>query len=105
MTESDAEQDDDARPEFSGAGPFIRHYVKREAALFAPLALLVAGAASCAVVVQVMMKLLVDAMALGPDAGQSRVWQALGGFIALIAVESLLWRLSGWLGCRATIGA
>jgi ATP-binding cassette subfamily B protein len=106
MQERDLKRDDDdARPEFSGAGPFIRHYVKREAALFAPLALLVAGAASCAVLVQVMMKLLVDAMALGPDAGQLRVWQALGGFIALIAVESLLWRLSGWLGCRATIGA
>jgi ATP-binding cassette subfamily B protein len=91
--------------QFGGAGPFIRHYLREHIALFAPLALLVAGAASCAVAVQVMMKWLVDAMALGPQAGQERVWQALFGFIALIAAESILWRLSGWLGCRATIGA
>jgi hypothetical protein len=80
--------------QFGGAGPFIRHYLREHIALFAPLALLVAGAASCAVAVQVMMKWLVDAMALGPQAGQERVWQALFGFIALIAAKQIPFRQS-----------
>jgi ATP-binding cassette subfamily B protein len=64
---------------------------------------MVATAAGCAVGVQYQMKLLVDAMAGtgGPSAG---VWAALGLFVLLIAAESMLWRLSGWLTCRTTIG-
>ncbi len=64
---------------------------------------MVAGAASCAVGVQYVMKLLVDAMA-GPREGNTAAWWALGAFIGLTAVESILWRLSGWLGCRTTVG-
>jgi ATP-binding cassette subfamily B protein len=64
---------------------------------------MVAGAASCAVGVQYVMKLLVDAMA-GPREGNAAAWWALGAFIGLIAMESILWRLSGWLGCRTTLG-
>jgi len=64
---------------------------------------MIAGAASCAVAVQYVMKLLVDAMA-GPREGNAAAWLALSYFIGLIAFESLLWRLSGWLGCRTTVG-
>ncbi|RWX79420.1 ABC transporter ATP-binding protein [Neorhizobium lilium] len=60
------------------------------------------GAAGCAVAVQYVMKMLVDAMA--SQNNSNTAFFALGIFIALIAVESLLWRASGWLGCRATIG-
>jgi ATP-binding cassette subfamily B protein len=63
---------------------------------------MVLGAATCAISVQYVMKILVDAMA-GPRDG-SAAWTALMIFVSLIAVESVLWRLSGWLGCRTTVG-
>jgi len=62
---------------------------------------MVIAAASCAVAVQYVMKLLVDAMAGPRDSGQAET--ALAIFIVFIAVESILWRLSGWLGCRTTL--
>ena len=82
---------------------FIAHYVRARAWHFVALACMVTGAATCAVGVQYGMKLLVDAMAGAPD-GRTAVWRTLALFMGLIATESLLWRLSGWLGCRTTIG-
>jgi ATP-binding cassette subfamily B protein len=91
-----------APPFLQGPGAFVLHYVRARPLHFTALFIMVAGAASCAVAVQFVMKLLVDAMA-GPREGGA-VWFALSLFLALIAVESLLWRLSGWLGCRTTVG-
>src|SRR5215212_1181884 len=90
-------------PFLRGPAAFIFHYVRRRPLHFAALFVMVVGAASCAVAVQYVMKLLVDAMA-GPREGSGAAWTALGLFIGLIAVESVLWRLSGWLGCRITLG-
>lgn len=90
-------------PDFvHGPELFIWHYVKAWRWHFLALCVMVTAAAGCAVAVQYVMKLLVDAMA-GPRDGLG-AWWALSGFIALIAVESVLWRLSGWLGCRTTVG-
>ena len=86
----------------SAPGPFIRHYVRRRGPQFGALALMVIGAGACAVGVQYVLKLLVDAMA-GPG-NPSAAWTALLIFAALIAFESVLWRMSGWLGCRMTVG-
>lgn len=84
---------------------FLRHYVCRWRWHFIGLAIMVIGAAACAVAVQYQMKLLIDAMAGGPHlANRARVWTVLAVFIGLIAIESLLWRLSGWIGCRTTVG-
>jgi ATP-binding cassette subfamily B protein len=85
-----------------GPEAFIWHYVKSWPKSFIGLLLLVASAAACSVGVQYVMKILVDAMA-GPREG-SAAWWALGFFISLIAMESVLWRVSGWLGCRTTVG-
>jgi ATP-binding cassette subfamily B protein len=85
-----------------GPEVFIWHYVKEWAGSFAALFLLVTSAAACSVAVQYMMKVLVDAMAGPRDAPAA--WSALGFFIGLIAAESILWRISGWLGCRTTVG-
>ncbi len=94
----------DSRPPFlRGPAAFVTHYVLARPAQFALLIVMVLGAAACAVAVQYVMKLLVDAMA-GPR-DQSGAWTALSIFIGIIAVESMLWRLSGWLGCRVTVGA
>ena len=85
----------------AGAGRFIAHYLRAWKGAFAALFVLVVSAAGCAVAVQYLMKILVDAMA-GPR-GSMLPWYALGGFIGLIALESILWRVTGWLGCRTTV--
>ena len=91
-----------APPFLKGPTAFILHYLGVRRWSFAALFAMVLGAASCAVGVQYVMKLLVDAMA-GPREESGFVWTALGLFIGLIAAESVLWRLSGWLGCRTTV--
>ncbi len=83
---------------------FIGHYVARQRWLFLALAGVVVGASSCAVGVQYGMKLLIDVMtASGPS--HARVSTGLGLFIGLIAAESLLWRLCGWMVARSTTRA
>jgi ATP-binding cassette, subfamily B, bacterial len=81
---------------------FIFHYLNSRRGSFATLFAMVVGAAVCAVAIQYQMKLLVDSMARGPDFVRG-AWMALAAFIGLVAVESLLWRLSGWMACRTTI--
>jgi ATP-binding cassette subfamily B protein len=63
---------------------------------------MVLGAASCSIGVQYVTKMLVDAMAGPGDA--IAVWTVLAFYLGLIASESLLGRLTGWLGCRTTVG-
>lgn len=93
-----------ARParQLGGAAAFVAHYLFARPLGFAAVLLLVTGAAVCAVLAQYAMKLLVDALA-APQAGHGGVRRALGLFLALIAGEMALWRLSGWVGCRTTV--
>jgi ATP-binding cassette subfamily B protein len=86
-----------------GSWPFILHYMRGRRLHFIGLLLLVSGGAVAAVSNQYSMKLLVDALT-GPHHSQTRVWIALGLFVGFIAIESALLRLSGWLGCRTTVG-
>lgn len=83
---------------------FLWRYVKRRPWPFAALLALIVGAASCAVAVQYGMKLLVDAMADGPQ-GAGRVWLPFALFISLIVVENLFWRSGGYLGCRTVVAS
>ena len=89
---------------FGSCAAFVRHYVSRRPALFGGLIAVAVAAAICSVGVQYGMKLLVDALSAASPAPDAARW-ALGFFIVLIAVESLLWRASGWLAARATIAA
>ncbi|RDI52607.1 ABC transporter ATP-binding protein [Microvirga subterranea] len=91
-------------PFMRGPKAFILHYIRSRPLSFCLLFVMVFGAACCAVGVQYVMKFLVDAMS-GPRSDGSAAWTALSFFIGLIAAESILWRLSGWLGCRTTLGA
>jgi ATP-binding cassette subfamily B protein len=71
---------------------------------FAGLLALIIAAAACSVGVQYGMKLIVDTMA--DNERSSRViWNWLALFIVLIAAESALWRLSGWLGCITVVNS
>ena len=81
---------------------FLWGYIRRRRGLFATLTLLIVLASACSVGVQYGMKLIVDAMA-GDDRQSRLIWWSLGLFIALIGLESIFWRLSGWLGCRAVV--
>jgi ATP-binding cassette, subfamily B, bacterial len=85
-------------------GAFVRHYVSQLPGQFALLAATVLVAAGCAVAVQYQLKLLVDAMT-APTRSAMAAWTVLAAFIGLIAAESVLWRISGWLTCRTTVRA
>src|ERR1700757_1720461 len=81
---------------------FLWHYVKRRPALHASAVTSVLGAAAFACVAQFGLKLIVDAMAAGPQ-HIAKVWWALVIFAALLAAESALWRVGAWLGYRAIL--
>jgi ATP-binding cassette subfamily B protein len=85
-----------------GPGAFIWRYLRGRPLHFLGLFLMVLGAASCSIGVQYVTKMLVDAMAGPGDA--IAVWTVLAFYLGLIASESLLGRLTGWLGCRTTVG-
>lgn len=93
-----------SRPFPSSPVAYLLHYVARRPWHFGGLLLLIVGAASCAVAVQYGMKLLVDAMATG-NRETVDVWSPLALFIVLIAMENVLWRLGGWLGCRTVVAS
>lgn len=78
----------------------ILHYMRRRWTHYVVLFGTVIGAAACAVLVQYAMKVLVDAL----DASQSAaIWNAVALFLSLIAAESVLWRVSGWIGSKAIV--
>jgi ATP-binding cassette subfamily B protein len=81
---------------------FLMRYIRARQWQFGGLFSVIMGAAACAVLVQYGMKLLVDAMA-SPDRATADVWTPLAVFLGLIAVENVLWRTGGWLGCRTVV--
>jgi ATP-binding cassette subfamily B protein len=94
---------DVGRPKFlTGPKTFIWHYVLDRPGQFSALLMTATAAAACAVSVQYVMKLLVDAMS-AKGSGVHGAFIALALFMGFIGLESLLWRLCGWLGCRSTV--
>ena len=85
-----------------GAAPFLLRYVRRHLRLSAALLAIVTGAALCAVAAQYGLKLLVDGMTT-PGTDRRDVTLSLGLFLGLLGVESILWRLGGFLGSQAVI--
>ncbi|WP_448208059.1 ABC transporter ATP-binding protein [Azospirillum sp. sgz302134] len=81
---------------------FLMRYVRLRSWSFGGLFAIIVSAAACAVAVQYGMKLLVDAMA-APDRASADIWTPLALFLGLIAMENVLWRLGGWLGCRTVL--
>src|SRR5438093_7521644 len=78
---------------------FLWHYVKRRPFLHLAALASVLGAASFASLSQYGLKLIVDAMAAGPQQ-VGKVWWALALFALLVGCESVLWRSGSWFGYR-----
>ena len=102
-------RDDGSEPHELGAAAFplrpvafLWHYVRRRPIIHLAAVASVLGAASFACVAQYGLKLIVDAMARGPQ-HISAVWWALAVFGALLAGESILWRFGSWFGYRAIL--
>src|SRR3954469_230268 len=83
-------------------GPFILHYLASRRRNLAALVILVIAAASCGIGGQYAIKLLVDAMNAGPGLTHG-IYVGLALLLTLVAVESVLWRGTGWLTCRTTL--
>jgi ATP-binding cassette subfamily B protein len=81
---------------------FLWHYIKRRPFLHLAAVGSVLGAALFASLSQYGLKLIVDAMAGGPQ-HITKVWCALAVFAALVGGESILWRCGSWLGYRAML--
>lgn len=87
----------------SGPGAFLWRYVTIWPGHFISLTAVVVSASLAGIASQYGMKLLVDAMEK-PPAQNTAVWFALAFFVGLFAIEAALWRVSGWLGCRTSVG-
>ncbi len=95
---------DRAKPMPAAAIPFLLHHIRRHLSLAICLMAAVTAGALLAVAAQYGLKLLVDTMtAPAKSHERDRVFVVLGVFLALLAVESCFWRLSGWLGSRVII--
>jgi len=81
---------------------FLWHYIRRRPMLHALAIVAVLAAAASACFAQFGLKLIVDAMASGPE-HLAKVWWALAIFAGLLGGESALWRVGAWLGYRAIL--
>ncbi|MET0314072.1 MAG: ABC transporter ATP-binding protein [Hansschlegelia sp.] len=96
-------EDSDLARAMRGPVAFLWRYVKLWPGHFIGLSVVVIAASLSGIGSQYGMKLLVDAMEK-PAAGNVAVWFALAFFVGLFALEAALWRVSGWLGCRTSVG-
>ena len=82
---------------------FFARYVQSRAAAHAIILASVAAAVVCSVGTQYGIKLLVDALSLGPSR-LSGIWLAFGVLVSLVAADNLLWRLASWIGHHTFVG-
>ena len=83
---------------------FLAHYVAARPGIFITLGILVAAASISSIGVQYAMKLLIDAMTGGVRA-RSTVYAALGGFLSLVILESVLQRAGALTLGQATVSS
>ena len=78
---------------------FFFGYMARRAGAHAALFAAVLAAAACQVSTQYGVKLLVDTLSLGREAG-GQIWLAFALLMSMIAGDGLLWRLAGQIASR-----
>jgi len=72
---------------------FIFRYVRCRAPSHVAIAAAVAAAVACSITTQYGVKYLVDVLTSNADA----VWLAFALLVGLIAADSILWRVAGWI--------
>src|SRR5205823_1405502 len=73
---------------------FVFRYLRRRPISHAVILAAVLGAVGCSVTTQYGLKYLVDTLS---GAGGSGAWLAFAMLVALIAGDTLLWRVAGWI--------
>src|ERR1700722_18961465 len=86
----------------TGAIRFLAHYVRRRLFSHTIVLLAVLAAVGCAVASQYAVKHLVDVLGTHNPARQV-LWGAVGLLLALVAGDTLLWRLAGWVSTHAFV--
>jgi ATP-binding cassette subfamily B protein len=81
---------------------FIWHYIRQRPIAHAAILAAVLAAVTCSVSTQYGVKSLVDA--LSHVAGGMTAWNAFFVLMALIAGDTLLWRLAGWIASFTFVG-
>jgi ATP-binding cassette, subfamily B, bacterial len=81
---------------------FIWHYIRQRPIAHATILAAVLAAVTCSVSTQYGVKTLVDA--LSHAAGAMTAWNAFFILMALIAGDTLLWRLAGWIASFTFVG-
>jgi ATP-binding cassette subfamily B protein len=74
---------------------FVLRFVHRRIAAHAAILAIVLTAVACSAGTQYGIKLLVDALTPGNGTDGAAMWRAFGLLVAVIAADSLLWRLAG----------
>jgi ATP-binding cassette, subfamily B, bacterial len=82
---------------------FALRFVCRRGAAHAAILAAVLAAVGCSVATQYGIKLLVDALT-HPAGAAANAWPAFGLLVALIAADSVLWRLAGLIAHSAFVG-
>jgi ATP-binding cassette, subfamily B, bacterial len=75
----------------------ILRYLRRRAVAHTIILVAVLTAVGCSVGTQYGVKFLVDTLALGPQAGSSRIWFAFSFLVSLILFDTFLWRVASWI--------
>src|SRR5262245_25052843 len=84
---------------------FALRFVYRRWAAHAAILAAVLAAVGCSVGTQYGIKLLVDTLTHpGGEYGGANAWPAFGLLVALIAADSVLWRLAGLIAHSAFVG-
>lgn len=81
---------------------FFLYYVRRHPIAHAVILSAVLAAVGCSVGTQYGVKFLVDALGLGPGAGNT-VWLGFAILASLICADNLLWRVASWTAARTFV--
>ena len=76
---------------------FVARYVKVRPVAHAAIVTAVVAAVACSVGAQYGVKILVDTLSGGPNAGAHGAWRGFLLLIALIGADNFLWRIASWI--------
>ncbi len=82
---------------------FLLHYVRRHALGHGVVLGAVVAAVFCAMFTQYAIKLLIDVVSRGPEAGGSAIWSTFILLSVLIVADNGMWRVGGWMAAHTFV--